>query len=202
MLSGDDISSTKPWNYIPVSPENKPKQTLTSRYNSGAGVTDNLDAHLWMLHSAYADLPLFLHCVWVCVCLGVCNFFGLCLCVLTGTKVQRETKCAPLAFVIICQFSLRQLPLSSLSDLTYGSETVTLWHLHLSMCAGWNVEVLPLTSACQLPLPSPPYLFPCNGRLLEIRIIISQRSLRLFMQPLKWRQRLGVTFWHQLKMAW
>lgn len=47
-----------------------------------------------------------------------------------------ETKCGPLAFVIICQFSLRQLPLSSLSDLTQGSETVTRWQRHLSACAG------------------------------------------------------------------
>lgn len=92
-----------------------------------------------------------------------------------------QTKCGPLAFVIICQFSLRQLPLSSLSDLTQGSETVTRWQRHLSACAGWNVEVLPLTSACQTadrlsPDPHQPlYLFPGNGRRLEIRIIINQR---------------------------
>lgn len=73
---------------------------------------------------------------------------GLCVssqrvraCVRAAWQRQRyggegETKCGPLAFVIICQFSLRQLPLSSLSDLTQGSETVTRWQRHLSACAG------------------------------------------------------------------
>lgn len=122
------------------------------------------------------------------------------------TKVGRGTKCGPLAFVIICQFSLRQLPLSSLSDLTQGSETVTRWQRHLSACAGWNVEVLPLTSACQTanrlsPDPHQPlYLFPGNGRRLEIRIIVNQQILRLFMQRLECRERIGVGFWHRLEM--
>lgn len=43
---------------------------------------------------------------------------GICACYTMERKRQRETKCGPLAFVIICQFSLRQLPLSSLFDLT------------------------------------------------------------------------------------
>lgn len=53
------------------------------------------------------------------------------------------------------------------------------------------------------PHPHPhPYLFPRNGRHLEIRIIINQRSLQLFMQSQGWTRRMGVAFWHQLKMAW
>lgn len=56
-----------------------------------------------------------------------------------------------------------------------------------------------------LCLPAPAsvssYLFPRNKRHLEIRIIINQRSEQLFMQPPKKRQWMGVTFWHQLKMA-
>lgn len=117
-----------------------------------------------------------------------------CQCVLYyREKKAGETKCAPPAFVIICQFSTRQLPLSSLSDLTWGSETVLLRHLHLTECAGWNVEVLPLTSACQPPFPSAPYLFPRNRRHLEIRIIINQLSLQLFTQPMR-RQVAGCYF--------
>lgn len=52
------------------------------------------------------------------------------------------------------------------------------------------------------PASVSPYLFPRNKRHLEIRIIINQRSEQLFMQPLRKRQRMGVTFWHQLKIAW
>lgn len=39
-----------------------------------------------------------------------------------------------------------------------------------------------------------PYLFPRNTRHLEIRIIINQRSLQLFMQSLWRRQWMDVTF--------
>lgn len=55
----------------------------------------------------------------------------------------------------------------------------------------------PPTDLC-LPAPASlsAYLFPRNGRHLEIRIIINQRSQQLFMQPLKRRQWMGVTFRH------
>lgn len=50
-----------------MSPENKPKQTKTSRCNGRAGVKDNFRTYLWMLHSAHTELPLLLHYVCVCV---------------------------------------------------------------------------------------------------------------------------------------
>lgn len=158
------------------SPENK---ALTSPYNgaehkSGMFFFFFFRGHLWTWRWLWG---LAMVCVFLASeCVRACAL---------AWQRQRyggggETKCGPLAFVIICQFSLRQLPLSSLSDLTQGSGTVTRWQRHLSACAGWNVEVLPLTSACQtaarLSPDSPPlYLFPGNGRRLEIRIIINQR---------------------------
>ena len=47
-----------------------------------------------------------------------------------------------------------------------------------------------------LPAPAslPSYLSPRNRRHSEIRIIINQQSQQLFMQPLKRRQWMGVTF--------
>lgn len=54
----------------------------------------------------------------------------------------------------------------------------------LNVC--WMKCRSPPTDLC-LPAPTSlsPHLFPRNGRHLEIRIIINQRSLRLFMQPQK-----------------
>lgn len=142
-------------------------------------------------------------CAFVCVYVCVCVFAGVCVCLLYDR--EEETGGDKMCPSSLCNY----LPIFSPSVafiIPFRS------HLGVGDCHSLAPPSLNVCRMkCRSPpidlcLPAPaslsPYLFPRNRRHLEIRIIINQRSKQLFMQPLKRRQWMGVTFWHQLKMAW
>lgn len=138
-----------------------------------------------MLHTVHTDLPLLLHyvCVWMHVCVLCDKEKGT-----GGDKMCPSSLCNYLpifspsvAFIIPFRSHLGVGDCHSVAPPS------------LNVCR-MKCRSPPIDLCLPAPASLSPYLFPRNRRHLEIRIIINQRSLQLFMQPLKRRQWMGVTF--------